>query len=699
MKQLSLTLLLAPVVPAAQLRMSSGANPIRKVVTLMQDMQKEVAAEGEKDEELHKAFMCYCKQNSGAQESAIAEAESDMNSNAAIAEETKGLKDQTAEELKGHKADREEDKKALAAASDQRAKEKSEYDASHAQTSADLEGCGKAIVALEKGTSKSFLQTGFASSLMKLVSKKRAEASMDVNDADTVMAFLQGDYHSVTGEIVGILKNMKEEFAKSLAEMEEAEASALKSFEELKGAKEASIAAATAAIEEKTEKKGELAVKATEAAAAAEAAKKELEDAQNFAANLKETCATKQTEYDARQKSRQEEITAIGEAINVLNDDDALDVFKAAVKQPEEEPKAMFLQMRVARASPKSRAVAMLQSIKQGHKTSKAVALVMQTALHSLKSAKPDFGKILIMIDDMVKLLTQEGKDDEKTRDWCNEELNKAVDHKKALGVEIETLNTRLEEATAGIEEAQATIAHKTEEIKALDAAVAEATENRKKENAAFTETMTLNATAVKLLNKAKNKLNKFYNPSQYKAPEERELTEEERLLQGAGQDIGETTTEAFSFLQTDSSAAPPPPPETGSYEKKGEKSNSVLSLLDLIINDLNKETQAAEHDEKTAQRDYEKLMQDSAASRAEFAEIITQKTGAIADMEEQKNQDGDSHAAATAQLAENGKQTAELHGECDFLLENFDSRKEQRTNEIEGLKNAKAVLNGANFE
>jgi len=40
-----------------------GANPIRRVVTLMQDMQKEIEAEGEKEEGLYKKFMCYCKGN------------------------------------------------------------------------------------------------------------------------------------------------------------------------------------------------------------------------------------------------------------------------------------------------------------------------------------------------------------------------------------------------------------------------------------------------------------------------------------------------------------------------------------------------------------------------------------------------------------------------------------------------------------
>ena len=42
------------------LTLQMEANPIRKVVTLLQDMQKELEAEGKKEEELYNKFMCYC---------------------------------------------------------------------------------------------------------------------------------------------------------------------------------------------------------------------------------------------------------------------------------------------------------------------------------------------------------------------------------------------------------------------------------------------------------------------------------------------------------------------------------------------------------------------------------------------------------------------------------------------------------------
>merc|ERR1719310_2644783 len=97
-----------------------------------------------------------------------------------------------------------------------------------------------------------------------------------------------------------------------------------------------------------------------------------------------------------------------------------------------------------------------------------------------------------------------------------------------------------------------------------------DATAQRAAEKKDFEDLVALNTSAIQLIEKAKNQLNKFYNPHMYQAPEERELTEEERILQGAGQDIGDTTAKVaiagttqsttLTFLQTADDAMPPPP-------------------------------------------------------------------------------------------------------------------------------------------
>merc|ERR1719436_2016186 len=96
-----------------------------------------------------------------------------------------------------------------------------------------------------------------------------------------------------------------------------------------------------------------------------------------------------------------------------------------------------------------------------------------------------------------------------------------------------------------------------------------------------------------------------------------------------AGTGIG-----AAAFAQ--GSVAPPPPPETfGAYAKKGESSTGVISLMDLLIADLDKEMQEAEVTETESQKEYEAMMADSAAKRAEDAKSVTDKTSSKAAEEE----------------------------------------------------------------
>merc|ERR1719439_331677 len=84
--------------------------------------------------------------------------------------------------------------------------------------------------------------------------------------------------------------------------------------------------------------------------------------------------------------------------------------------------------------------------------------------------------------------------------------------------------------------------------VQDMDKSVATATEQRKEEHAAYTESLALQETAIALIGKAKNRLQKFYNPTLYKAPPKTEMTMEEKII-----DAG------TAFIQIEQ----PEPPET----------------------------------------------------------------------------------------------------------------------------------------
>merc|ERR1719486_893402 len=101
---------------------------------------------------------------------------------------------------------------------------------------------------------------------------------------------------------------------------------------------------------------------------------------------------------------------------------------------------------------------------------------------------------------------------------------------------------------------------------------------------------------------------------------------------------------------------------------------------------------------EETSQADYAKLMEESEATRAANSKGIVTKTASKAELETKLEADKDALTAVSTDLDLIAATLGDLHMQCDFLLQNYDLRKEARTNEIESLKTAKAILSGANF-
>merc|ERR1719375_343301 len=291
------------------------------------------------------------------------------------------------------------------------------------------------------------------------------------------------------------------------------------------------------------------------------------------------------------------------------------------------------------------------------------------------------------MIDDMISVLTAVQADDDKHKTWCQAELASSADEDTAAKSKASSIDAAISEATDEVAAMAEDIKTLQEGIAALDKDVATATEQRKAEHSEYLETISLTEAAIALMGKAKNRLLKFYNPTLYKAPPKKEMTMEEKIIA------------AGSFVQVSRhTLVQPEGPETGTYEKKSGKSGGVMALMDMLVKELESSLTEAEHEEKTAQAEYVELMADSEATRASDTKSITDKSSAKAELES-KLIDLKENKALTAEEIQNiAAYTAELHGSCDFILENFKLRADARTNEVESLKNAKAVLAGASY-
>merc|ERR1719456_1950040 len=183
--------------------------------------------------------------------------------------------------------------------------------------------------------------------------------NMEDTDRQELLAFLSGKetYMPRSSEITGILKSMEDEMSKTLADITSDEDSAIASYKDLMAAKTKEIEALTKAIETKSKRVGELAIEIV-------MMKNDLDDTQaalledkKFYADLSKNCATKEAEWDDIQAMRAQELVALADTIKILNDDDALELFKKTLPSA-----AGFLQLSVSTQTVRDKALAFIKA-------------------------------------------------------------------------------------------------------------------------------------------------------------------------------------------------------------------------------------------------------------------------------------------------------------------------------------------------
>merc|ERR1719393_1147503 len=157
---LILTILVSPAASVTtQQHAALAANPIRKVVTMLQMMMKKVEAEGVKEKELFDKFMCYCKNSDATLGKSIGDANTKIPQLESDIKEAVATKAQLEEELTSHQTDRDAAKEAMAKATAIREKEAAAYAKEESEDKANLEALKAATAAIEKGMAGGFLQT------------------------------------------------------------------------------------------------------------------------------------------------------------------------------------------------------------------------------------------------------------------------------------------------------------------------------------------------------------------------------------------------------------------------------------------------------------------------------------------------------------------------------------------------------------
>merc|ERR1712129_459681 len=468
--------------------------------------------EGEAEKKLFDKFMCYCKSGGKDLETSIGAAQekvSTLPSQIAAAEERlTQLKD----DIKQHQTDRVAAKRSMKKSTAVRDKEAAEFAKLKAEADSNMVAVAKGIVSLEKGLGAGFVQTSAARDLRTYIMNKADVADVD---RQLLVAFLSaktGAESPGTDQIIGMLKQMEESMESVLSDWMKQEEEAIASYEKMMESKGEEVEALTASIDEKMKLVGELGVDIIEMKEDLTDTEAALMKDKEFLKNLVTSCATKIKEWDERSKTRAEELTALSETIKILNDDDALDLFKKTLPSGS----SSLVQVQQTRGILRDQALAVIRRVRgasdRHHRPGLDFLVLALTGKKALSQGM--FDKVIRMCDDLVAELKQEQQDDYDKKEYCEKQFDLADDKKKTL----ERAEKDAENAIAKAKEAIETL---TDEIKALekgikdlDDSVVEATEQRKEENQEFKDLMAADTKAKEILKFAKKRLNKFYNPT-----------------------------------------------------------------------------------------------------------------------------------------------------------------------------------------
>merc|ERR1719408_239931 len=421
------------------------------------------------------------------------------------------------------------------------------------------------------------------------------QAPQDYFDAEPTF---KQSYAPQSGEIFGILKQMKETFEENLSNSQKEEMANQKAYEELKAAKEEEIKAGQDQIDAKTDELASTDEKLAESKEDLEDTKNSLSADEEFLMMLKEKCSTTDAEWEERQKTRQEEMAAVSKALAVLSSDDAHDLFTKTFNPAFLQEVTSFHSMRRAQASK------VLAAAARKFQNPRMAQLATQVRLDA-------FTKVKKAIDDMVAELMKQKEDEIKHRDWCIDEMNTNERTTEMKTGDRDDLTAKIEDLTSTIDALTAAIDQLKAEIAEMQVQLKRAGEDREKENKEFQTTVADQRATQKLLTAALNILKGFYAKKAKAA-----------------------------LIQTEQPAGPPPPPGFEAY-KKNAAAGGVMGMIQQIINDAKAMESETIRSEEDAQKAYEDFVKDTNGSiEAKSKDIVNKsesKAKAEADLVEAK--------------------------------------------------------------
>jgi hypothetical protein len=700
MKAASVLAILALALTAQSVTIREPNTPVTRVVKLLEGLSVETEADGKKEQELYESFVCWAKAVIDTKTATNAAATARIGElETYIADIDAGRIEFTTERVDLTK-ELEEIKADIEAATALREKEHSEFLEAEDELTKAITALSKAISVLKEATEGHEEGVFLAESQQSLAERMQDSEALShavelgnkmltAGDAMFLRRLLTGDvptwdwkklnrkatfkmsYKARSFKIQDVLSKMEKTFTASLEDAKAKEATAQELYDTLMTTKKAQEAATTEALQKMEAEMGARGMSKEESQAEIDALKEQVANDTKFIAQTTASLAEKKEEWKDRQELRAAELEAFSKAIAILHNDDARDLMKRSFKSVG----YALLQEGSTSSSEKRKSTAQEVLREAASKAKDGRLAVLAARLTS--AAGSHFTEVIKAIDDMVALLKDEENTDLTRKETC--EQNRADDTRLAI------LKSRaMDESTeliyklmAEIEELKKEIEETEAEKKKTEEALAEATRIREDENAAWVASNKDDEDAHTTVQAARDVLSQFYAENNL------------MLVQKKKQPVIEA------------GKAPPPPPSTwdAPYGGKTEQASGIIAILEMLVEDIKADQAKAKKAEDLSQAEFDKFKEETEAQIAALAAEILRLQGVVAGKEEEIEQETSLRTASKAELASVMATIKDAEPGCDYFCIQYPLRLSNRQIEIDGLRKAKAILEGAAFD
>merc|ERR550537_1087957 len=463
----------------------------------------------------------------------------------------------------------------------------------------------------------------------------------------------KASYSPQSATVTGILKDMYDTFAADLEKANGEESAFQKAFEAHIAVLEkptSDLKREIVGLQEESAAKSQ-ALSESEATLAATMDQKDTDE--TIFSSTRDQCKAKSDDWDERGRLRNEQMSGINKALEILTSDDARDTFQTATGNRvvdnfgSEGVDVAFVQLDQKR-DPREKAFLVLKQMSKG--TSNLRLARLAAAVRT--AATGHFDDVIAKIDDMIKKLDDEGHEDVVQRDWCIKEQHFNEDTKSRKEYDISQL----------------------QELKDM---FAEATLDRAAESAEYTKAKSDDTMAISLLADA---IAAF---SAYGA-------NNDVLLQ-----VKKSTTKQPVFEVSEDQA--PDASFSGKDNHKGAQ-DAIISMMTQIKENLENEVALADKAEAKAIADHEALTLEVEKQEDQYDKYIVELDNLMAEATTKIEQLNDAKTKTTEELDATVEYLAKIKPNCEWIKGAFTLRADARAKEKKGLMEAKAILAGAVF-